>query len=90
MGKPLPGVEDALDELYGRGYSIVVYTLMARTESGKEAVAEWLDHYGIDYADVTAIKPDALVYIDNRAIRHTDWMSTMQQVNGITGYVDEY
>lgn len=89
MGEPLPGVIQAMEELYDRGYGIIIFTVRAKTEQGIEVVEGWLDHYGIDYHQVTAVKPNAAIFIDDRAIRHLNWDDTMNQVNVIMGFVEE-
>lgn len=67
---PSPGTLDALRELSKR-YRLVVFT--ARHDL--VAVAAWLQthrmaHY---FDDVTNRKPAAVAYIDDRAVRFTDW-----------------
>lgn len=86
MGKPIEGAEAGIEELMERGYTIVIYTAKAATEGGKQAVEDWLDFYGIDYNQVTAVKPNALIYIDDRAIRFTSWPQVFDSINSLTGY----
>ena len=42
---------------------------------------EWLEKHNLaQYVkDITSEKPRALVYIDDKAIRFTDWESTLNQ-----------
>lgn len=77
MGEPLAGAVAALDELYDRRYKLIIHTVKATTDSGKQAVEDWLDYYGFEYHDITAIKPRADHYIDDRAIHHTSWPETL-------------
>lgn len=62
---PNEGVRDFLEKLSSQ-YEVVVFT--ARTLS---QVVEWLIKYNLDvYVDnVTSMKPPAIAYIDDRAIR---------------------
>lgn len=80
MGAPMPGAEEALETLYQRGFKIVIHTVKAVTEGGREAVEQWLDYYGLDYHEVTASKPNADVYIDDKAIKHHSWQDTKEQL----------
>lgn len=80
MGAPMPQAIEALQDLYLHGHEIIVHTLMATTESGRQAVIDWLDYYDVDHSGVTAIKPKADWYIDDKAIQHVDWPSTMAQL----------
>jgi len=80
LGEPFEDAPAALEALHDAGHRIIIHTLMATTPSGTAAVTDWLDHYGIDYHEVTAIKPYADYYIDDKAITHVNWNSTMQAI----------
>ena len=72
-GPPVPGAIEGMKALLERGFFLVVFT--AREELGP--IVQWLAKYGL-YVDletlvVTNHKPKALVYVDDRAIRFTDW-----------------
>jgi phosphoglycolate phosphatase-like HAD superfamily hydrolase len=84
MGPPMPGALEAIEELQDRGYGIIVFTV-----NNPKVVGEWLEYYGFDDFIVTNTKPNAMFYIDDRAIRHTDWAGTIMQLDGLTGYVEE-
>lgn len=81
MGEPLSGSKEALDDLIDKGFRIVIYSVKARTPSGNAAVRGWLDYWDMPYHEVTALKPNADVYIDDRAVRHESWNQTMQFIN---------
>lgn len=89
MSEPFADAEEKIDDLIQRGFKIVIHTVKATTPEGKQAVIDWLDYYTIDYHEVTAVKPNALYYVDDRAIRHTSWSDTMNQINALEGYKDE-
>lgn len=80
MGVPRVGASDAMQELIDRGYRVVVFTSRAVRDKGAH-VREWLDYYDIPYHDVTAIKIPALAYIDDRAIRFTDWPQAIKDID---------
>ena len=80
LGAPLDGSVVALDELYDAGYKIIIHTVKARNEQGKQMVEDWLDHYSIEHHEVTAIKPNANYYIDDHAVKHISWDDTFNQI----------
>ena len=67
--KPVKGVRKAIARLKRKGFRVVVFT--ARTN--RADVGVWLIKHGIDIDEITNIKPRAVAYIDDRAIRFTSW-----------------
>lgn len=80
MGAPIQDAEHFVKHLYDRGFVIKVYTVKATTESGKRAVEDWLKYYVIPFHEVTAIKPNAALYIDDKALHFTDWMQAYEDI----------
>lgn len=71
---PVEGAIDALHRLSDKGYKVVIFT--ARTDF--ESVTKYLEsHWPTDsdmtIPEVTNVKPAAIAYIDDRAIRFTNW-----------------
>lgn len=81
---PDPPVEGAIDWLneIAQEFDVVVFTTRGRTPEGRVAVQEWLVAHGIDRVlfenptrrpygpiRVTAEKPPALIYLDDRGWR---------------------
>jgi 4-hydroxy 2-oxovalerate aldolase len=69
------------------GYDLVIYTCKANPErplidgkNGIELIWDWLEKYGVkdNIKDVTYIKPNAIVYIDDRAVNFVTWEETLQ------------
>lgn len=52
---------------------------MANTPRGRQVVADWLEHFDVDYHEIVG-KPGANYYIDDRAIEHKDWKITKQKL----------
>lgn len=77
MGEPFPRAIEALQDL--SSHHLIIHTTRANTPSGRRAVADWLEHFDIDYTEI-APKPRADYYIDDRAILHRDWVSTMRKL----------
>jgi len=85
---PIPGSRDALIAL-SKKYKIIVFSAKAREDrmliggkTGVELIWEWLKKYDMDQyvEDVTAEKPRAVYYIDDKAIRFVDWNSALKEV----------
>lgn len=79
MGKPFPTAKTSLEHLKHHGDIIIVHTTMANTAGGKKAVADWLNYYEIPYDSIEG-KPTADFYIDDKAIKHTDWRTTLDEI----------
>ena len=85
---PVEGSLEAIKFLSEK-YTIVVYSAKARKDrplvqgmTGVQHICKWLEDNGFsEYInEVTAEKPRALFYIDDRAITFTDWESCLSNV----------
>ncbi|HEV2072777.1 MAG TPA: hypothetical protein VGR29_03960 [Thermomicrobiales bacterium] len=85
---PVEGAREALARIHVR-YKIVIFTTrvnpqMHGAESQMDAVHAWLETHGFrrgqHFDEITHVKPPALAYIDDRAIRFTDWESTLDEL----------
>lgn len=80
---PLPGARERIAELKLAGHYIIIITArnMKTCESNVGRVMknvgrltlEWLDIHGIQYDEIFFGKPNAEVYIDDRAVRFSSW-----------------
>jgi len=63
-------IERTLNEMANE-FRVVIFTTRGKTWQGREAVQRWLGEHGYecDEDDITAEKPPALVYLDDRAVR---------------------
>lgn len=66
---PIEGALDAIKTLLESGYSLVIYTARRNLED----VQKWLQDWGFPPLEVTNNKPHAVAYIDDRAVRFTNW-----------------
>ena len=68
--EPNPGIADLFRKLTRNGYRIIVHTCRALTPEGRRAVVHWLTaNHLIEMVDnVTAVKPIARCYVDDRGI----------------------
>jgi capsule biosynthesis phosphatase len=82
---PNEGAVQRIKELKDAGNYIIIQTArnMATCESNVGRVMknvgkitlDWLDKYGVAYDEIFFGKPNAQVYIDDRALRYNDWAS---------------
>ena len=89
---PIPGSIESIKKI-SKKYKIVIYTAKAKKDrplingkTGIELVWEWLKKYDIDQyiQEVTAEKPRAICYIDDKAIRFIDWNQTLDDLLNFT------
>jgi len=66
--KPVKGIKEAIDEIRGAGYQVVIVSSRSASQSGIEAMKKWLNKYDIVVDMICQHKPPAIVYIDDRAI----------------------
>ena len=90
--QPIPGTAHALEEL-SKNYTLIVYTCKARKDrglvngkTGTELVWGWLEKHNLAkyISKVSAEKPRAVAYIDDKAIRFTSWVSTLSLLKEIS------
>ena len=94
---PFPGAKNALERL-SKDYVIVVYSAKARKDrmlingkTGVELIWEWLKKNDMDkfVKDVTAEKPRAVFYIDDKAVRFNgEWKETFRNLKDL-GYLND-
>lgn len=69
MGPPMPGAKEALRSLHLDGHHIIIFTTI---EIG--LVREWLRFHGVtNWDSITNSKPEADFYLDDKAVRFTNW-----------------
>ena len=88
---PIFGSIKAIKEL-SKKYTIILFTAkvkpdrpLVNNKTGEELIWEWLKKYNISQyiKEITCEKPRAIAYIDDRAIRFTDWDSTLEILDKI-------
>ena len=87
-GEAIPGSLESVKKL-AENYRLVLFTAKAKPDrplvdgkTGIELIWEWLEKHGIKdcFAEITAEKPRCLFYIDDKAIRFTDWNNALQDI----------
>jgi len=77
LGIPTEGAKESLEELH-KTDKIIIFTNRATNFSATKAVADFLDHFEIPYDDITNIKPNADVFIDDKAMKFINWEHIMR------------
>lgn len=75
MTGPVPGAKEAIEKLIERGYEVIVFT--ARRDKSLADAAAWLRDNGFPPVEVTNKKPIAMAYIDDHAVRFTNWQDML-------------
>jgi len=92
----LPGAAETISALRAQGHYIIIQSArnMAACESNLGKVMknvglvtlEWLQKHGVEYDEIYFGKPNAHVYIDDRALRFSAWgnidVDTLQTMAG--------
>lgn len=81
LAKPVTGAKEAIQRLRDAGHTVIVYT--GRGWPEYRVTKQWLDENGIAYDGLHMGKPIADIWIDDRAVRFTDWASTCKQLDSL-------
>lgn len=65
---PVPGIREAIAKIRAAGYRVVVVSTRCSELVGLVAIRRFMDENNILVDDISAHKPAALVYIDDRAL----------------------
>lgn len=88
--EPISGTKEAL-EFLSKKFTLIIYTCKANSnrplvngKTGTELIWEWLEKHDMSkyISEITWEKPHALFYIDDRAIRFTNWEQTLNDMKG--------
>ena len=90
-GKLIEGSLESIKFL-SNSFNIIIFTAKAKKDrplvngkTGTELVEEWLlKHDMLKYvSDITAEKPRALLYVDDKGFRFENWIDTMKFIKSI-------
>lgn len=85
---PIDGSYEALQKISEK-YTIIIYTCKAKPDrglvngkTGTELVWEWLEKHNMSQfvSKVTAEKPRAVCYIDDKCVRFSSWDDTLKEI----------
>ena len=91
FGEPIPGAKESLQKLRNLGFKIIIYTTRVNKINTKKSftqrdiiklIEQKLKEYNIPFDEISTEKPLAKYYIDDRAIRFTNWEEVMDFIVG--------
>lgn len=80
--EPIEGAREAIRRLKRKGFKIVIFTTRLNPKFNEinegvrncyQDIYNWLKKHLIEFDELTNNKPPAIAYIDDRAIRFTNW-----------------
>jgi len=80
MGPPMKDAIESLSLLKRQGYEIVVFCYWADSPKNIKVIRDWLRYYKCPFNKITNIKPNADFFVDDKAIYHTSWTNTLQEI----------
>ena len=82
----LPDAQWALGRMVRAGWKVTVLSCRASWPEGLAAITAKLDASRLSAVDVTDVKPEADVYLDDRALRFGgDWAEVFADIAALTG-----
>lgn len=94
--EPNENAIEGIRSLIAKGYKVFILT--ARKPEDHKNIIMWLKKYMPETIQlvkeekliVTNVKPIAMCYVDDRAILHVDWRSTLSTIEGVMKAGDKY
>lgn len=80
MGMPIVGAVESMKVLQKAGHLLIIHTIWATNPAGINAIRDWLEYFSIPFDFITANKPDADLYIDDKAIKFENWAQIMDLI----------
>lgn len=79
LANPIAGALESVNKLYDSGVFIIFYT--ARGWAEFKMTENWLKSHGFKYHTLICGKPVYDMWIDDRAVKFTDWPSIASKLN---------
>lgn len=70
MGEPVDGAVEGMQTLHRAGHQLIVHTVRG---DRPHHVQDWLKWFKIPFSEVTRLKPEADIYLDDHAVRFQSW-----------------
>lgn len=87
---PVPGIVGVIRKLYNEGWEIYVHSSRCATLAGAQTIQNYLNRYEIPYKDITPYKPEAKIYVDDRAICFDeDSEKLLRQIRNFKSYLEK-
>lgn len=88
---PLEGAKEALEKL-GSKFQIVIYTTRLNPNLNdvtdqERKMRNWFEKFGfkegVHYHKLTSYKPKAKIYLDDRALKFSNWLQALQTIGNL-------
>jgi hypothetical protein len=80
MGQPVKDAISSIRKLKSDGHEITVFSLWADTEQKRQAMVNWLNYFQVPWDDLTNVKADADVYLDDKGLRFVNWTQALRDI----------
>ena len=82
MGPPIQGAQEALMALKKKGHTIIIFSVWG--DNGA-VISKWMRFYQIPFDSITNVKPNADIFIDDRAVHFSGyWEETLKVIPLLT------
>lgn len=78
---PVPGAVEAMQELAANHHTLIVFSTRGWLKAHRLRMSEWLDEHGIPYSEIARTKPNADIYIDDKAFHFRNWPDTLRELS---------
>ncbi len=82
LARPIEGARESITALRNQGHTVVIYS--ARSWSEQRLTQDWLERHGFQYDGLILGKPVYDLWIDDRAVRFTDWASLSRDLRAFS------
>lgn len=86
---PREGALEFVRQLVDEGYRIVYHTARAGNAAYTDHVQDWLKRYDFPPGEVTAFKPAAIAYVDDRAVYagpRVEFVDVLHEIHELENY----
>lgn len=84
MGVPIVAAPQALQKLKEMGHEIIIFPTWADNQQRRKAIVDWLNYFNVPFDDITSVKPEADLYVDNNGYRFENWRDTIDFVSKLS------
>lgn len=77
---PVAGAVQAMQRLAGEGHTLIIFSTRGWLKAHRERMATWLTAAGIPFKEIARTKPNADLYIDDKALHFVDWESALEEI----------
>jgi hypothetical protein len=77
---PVPGAAAAMQTLAAEGHTLIIFSTRGWLKAHRVRMAAWLDAQGIPWHDIARTKPNADIYIDDKALHFTGWTAALTEI----------